>query len=48
MLKMLTKSRKRVYAQLALAIVGVLEVINPSRLPVWDAIKDIAVIFTGA
>lgn len=43
----LTGSRKRVYAQLVLAIMGLLEVVNPSRVPVWDAIKDIAVVLGG-
>lgn len=43
----LTGSRKRVYSQFALALMGLLEVINPSRTPIWDAIKDISVLLGG-
>jgi hypothetical protein len=47
MFDILTGTRKRVYAQFALALMGLFEVINPSRAPIWDAVKDIAVVLGG-
>ena len=45
--KVLTGSRVQVYSTFLLALSGLLEAVNPSRAPIWDAFKDIAVILGG-
>lgn len=45
--KVLVGSRVKTYSTFLLSLMGLLEVVNPSRTPVWDAISDIAVILGG-
>lgn len=42
----LTKRGRR-YATLFAAIIGVLEVVNPSNNPLWVVLKGIGSVFTG-